>query len=246
MRRAHGLRSAGLLLLALAPACHGRPPATPLAGSWHRLERGETLEAVASRFRVPLEDLVEINGLADARAAGEGSQVFVPAPVTAAPRRRPGRLLPPAAVTARSAPHLALSWPARAAVTSLFGPRDGRPHDGIDLAVPDGTPVRSAASGRVVYAGDRVSGYGRMLIVDHGGGLSTVYAHNEALLVGEGATVGSGQTIARSGHSGRATAPHLHFEVRLDGEAIDPLPLLRRPAPAAPPAAPPGTAATNR
>lgn len=121
-----------------------------------------------------------------------------------------------------------MSWPIATSISSGFGPRDGRQHLGIDLVVPQGTPVRAACDGVVAYAGTKLRGYGRLLIVKHGGGLSTVYAHNRELLVREGAAVARGQIIALSGATGHVTAPHLHFEVRVDGAAIDPVPLLPR------------------
>lgn len=122
-----------------------------------------------------------------------------------------------------------LSWPVVVPVSSGFGRRDGRMHLGVDLVVPTGTPVRAACDGVVAYAGEKLRGYGRLLIIKHGGGLTTVYAHNHELLVAEGAPVGRGQVIARSGATGRVTAPHLHFEVRVDGKATDPLPYLPNP-----------------
>ncbi len=125
-----------------------------------------------------------------------------------------------------------LGWPVDAAVSSLFGRRDGRPHLGIDLAVPEDTEVRAACGGVVTYAADRLRGYGRMIVVEHAAGLATVYAHNRRLLVAEGEAVGRGQVIARSGATGHVTAPHVHFEVRRDGSAVDPLGLLgARPGP---------------
>jgi murein DD-endopeptidase MepM/ murein hydrolase activator NlpD len=108
-------------------------------------------------------------------------------------------------------------------LSSPFGRREGQPHDGIDLAVPEGTPVRAACDGRVAYAGDRLRGYGRLVIVAHAGGLATVYAHNSRLEVQEGEPVARGQEIARSGQTGRASAPHVHFEVRRDNHPEDPL-----------------------
>jgi len=115
-----------------------------------------------------------------------------------------------------------LSWPVDAPVSSLFGVRDGRPHLGIDLAAPEGTPVRAACDGVVAYAGARLRGYGNLVILSHGE-LVTIYAHNSALLVREGDEVVRGGLIARSGATGHVTAPHLHFEVRRDGKATDPL-----------------------
>lgn len=133
----------------------------------------------------------------------------------------------PASAQAAPAP---LSWPVEGVVSSLFGMREGRPHEGIDIAIPDGTPVRAAREGVVAYAGDRIRGYGRLVIVEHPGNLVTVYAHNSELHVKERETVGRGQLLASSGHSGRATAPHLHFEVRDNFVPRDPLKYLP-PAP---------------
>jgi murein DD-endopeptidase MepM/ murein hydrolase activator NlpD len=116
-----------------------------------------------------------------------------------------------------------LSWPVDGPLSSPFGRRDGRPHDGIDLAVAAGTPVHAACDGTVAYVGERLRGYGRLVLVQHAGPLVTVYAHNRALLVREGEAVTRGQTIALSGATGRVTAPHLHFEVRQDNRPEDPL-----------------------
>lgn len=116
----------------------------------------------------------------------------------------------------------ALAWPVSGPVTSGFGPRWGRMHEGIDIAVGTGTPVGAAAPGTVIYAG-WLGGYGNLVVVDHGGGLSTAYAHNSVLLVGVGQSVSTGTVIARSGNTGNSSGPHVHFEVRVGGRAVDPL-----------------------
>ncbi|MBM3678990.1 MAG: M23 family metallopeptidase, partial [Actinobacteria bacterium] len=115
-----------------------------------------------------------------------------------------------------------LGWPVGGPVTSGFGWRWGRMHEGIDIAVPTGTPVSASASGLVIYSG-WLGGYGNLVVVDHGGGLATAYAHNSALVVGVGQSVGAGQTIAASGNTGNSSGPHVHFEVRVGGSAVDPL-----------------------
>jgi murein DD-endopeptidase MepM/ murein hydrolase activator NlpD len=115
-----------------------------------------------------------------------------------------------------------LSWPVSGPVTSGFGPRWGRMHEGIDIAVPTGTPVGASAPGTVIYAG-WLGGYGNLVVVDHGNGLSTAYAHNSTLLLGVGASVGTGTTVALSGNTGNSSGPHVHFEVRVGGSAVDPL-----------------------
>jgi murein DD-endopeptidase MepM/ murein hydrolase activator NlpD len=112
-------------------------------------------------------------------------------------------------------------------VTSAFGARqdpfDGRltRHEGVDLAGAEGAEVRAARGGVVLRAGER-GNYGQSVEIDHGGGVVTLYAHGSELLVREGQTVTPGQPILRVGHSGRATGPHLHFEVRVGGRPVDP------------------------
>jgi murein DD-endopeptidase MepM/ murein hydrolase activator NlpD len=117
----------------------------------------------------------------------------------------------------------AMLWPVEGPLSSPFGPREGRVHVGIDVAVAEDTPVRAACDGVVAYAGSGLRGYGNVVIVQHAAELATVYAHNRALEVRKGDVVTRGQIIARSGQTGHATAPHLHFEVRKDSIARDPL-----------------------
>jgi murein DD-endopeptidase MepM/ murein hydrolase activator NlpD len=116
----------------------------------------------------------------------------------------------------------ALAWPVSGAVTSGFGMRWGRMHEGIDIGVGVGTPVRAAAAGTVIYAGS-MSGYGNLVVIDHGNGLSTAYAHNSSLVVAVGQSVAGGEIVSYSGNTGHSTGPHVHFEVRVNGSAVDPL-----------------------
>jgi murein DD-endopeptidase MepM/ murein hydrolase activator NlpD len=115
-----------------------------------------------------------------------------------------------------------LGWPVSGPVTSGFGPRWGRMHEGIDIAVPEGTPVRAAAAGTVIYVG-WLGGYGNLVVLDHGGGLSTAYAHNSSFAVSVGQSVAAGEVVAYSGNTGNSSGPHVHFEVRVGGSAVDPL-----------------------
>ena len=116
-----------------------------------------------------------------------------------------------------------LRWPATGSVTSRFGPRGSRMHDGIDIGAKLGSPVVAAAAGTVVYSDHRLAGYGNLIIIRHRKNLFTAYAHNKRNLVQQGDKVRAGQTIARVGESGRATGPHLHFEVRRGTTPVDPL-----------------------
>jgi murein DD-endopeptidase MepM/ murein hydrolase activator NlpD len=116
-------------------------------------------------------------------------------------------------------------------VSSVFGMRtdpfngEAKFHQGVDIAAPSGTPIRAAADGKVIFSG-RVAGYGNLVEVDHGGGWVTRYGHNAANLVGAGDQIKTGQTIGLVGNTGRATGPHVHFEVRRAGKAVNPDKLL--------------------
>ena len=122
----------------------------------------------------------------------------------------------------------AMIWPISGEITSPFGWRvhpitgDSRFHSGIDIAGDYGDPIRAAASGTVIYAG-WISGYGNAVIIDHGGGVTTLYGHNQSLAVSEGQTVAQGQVISYCGSTGNSTGPHCHFEVRVNGEPVSPL-----------------------
>jgi len=137
---------------------------------------------------------------------------------------------PPATLAAtESTPSPIMDGPVR--VTSGFGmrrdPFTGRPehHNGVDLAAARGTPIRPAMAGEVVFSGWQ-RGYGRMVIIRHQEGFETVYAHNAKNLVKVGDRVGSSTPVAQAGSSGRSTGPHVHFEVRCNGRAVDPTPYL--------------------
>jgi murein DD-endopeptidase MepM/ murein hydrolase activator NlpD len=114
-----------------------------------------------------------------------------------------------------------LIWPVSGPVVSGFGWRWGRMHEGIDIAAGTGTPIAAAAAGVIIYAG-WMSGYGNLIIIDHGGGLATAYAHQSGFAVGSG-PVSQGQTIGYVGCTGHCFGPHLHFEVRVNGSPVDPL-----------------------
>jgi murein DD-endopeptidase MepM/ murein hydrolase activator NlpD len=208
--------------LALLAGCAlGRPP-PPLhpeapRGSWYVFQPGDTLPAIAERHGLPLEDLLEINGLNRRSVVTPGQVVFLLESTAPAPA-------PALALEATS-----LRWPlADPRLSSAFGERWGKAHEGIDLAAPTGTAIYAAESGQVLYAGGAVRGYGNMVVVQHRSDLLTVYAHGSVLLVRTGDKIAAGQEIARVGQTGHATAPHLHFEVRRGQVPQDPLRFLPR------------------
>jgi murein DD-endopeptidase MepM/ murein hydrolase activator NlpD len=116
----------------------------------------------------------------------------------------------------------ALLWPTKGTVTSKFGRRWGRNHNGLDIANSPGTPVYAAEPGKVIFSGSS-GGYGNLIKIDHGGGLVTYYAHLKSRSVSVGQTVKRGQLIGHMGNTGRSTGPHLHFEVRVNGSPQNPL-----------------------
>jgi murein DD-endopeptidase MepM/ murein hydrolase activator NlpD len=217
----------------------GRRPDQPLhsehlPGAWHIVAQGETATTIARQAGIPLEDFLEINGLRKNETLEPGRPVFV---LAAAPRTsgsetsptgnvaatQPGGAVPPAG-TVSNAP---LRWPVAAPrLSSRFGKRWDKDHEGIDMAAPTGTPVYAAANGVVIYSGDQVRGYGNMVVIRHDNGLVTVYAHNSVLLVHAGDVVAVGREVARVGDTGRSTAPHLHFEVRRGDTPQDPMQFL--------------------
>jgi hypothetical protein len=121
---------------------------------------------------------------------------------------------------------LALAWPVDGPIGDPFGPRGNRFHAGIDIVAPTGTTVAAAADGRVTYADRLAGGWGNLVVVAHADGVRTMYAHLSSIAVQVGERVGTGANLGAVGATGDATGPHLHFEVRLRGAAVDPRPAL--------------------
>ena len=120
-------------------------------------------------------------------------------------------------------------WPVKARVIAGFGPRpNGQQNDGINLAVPEDTPVKAAEDGVVAYAGNELKGYGNLVLVRHPNGYVTAYAHAKELMVKRGDQIKRGQVIAKSGQTGNVDAPQLHFEIRKGPAPIDPMPIPQR------------------
>jgi len=137
---------------------------------------------------------------------------------SAAPAAAPAAAAPVADIPSSSG----LVWPVSGPVTSGFGWRWGRMHEGVDIGASAGAPIVAAAGGRVVYA-SWMGGYGNLVVVDHGGGLATAYAHQSSFAVTGGQSVGQGQTVGYVGCTGHCFGAHLHFEVRVNGSPVDPL-----------------------
>ncbi len=182
----------------------------------YQVGRGETLGSIALRFGCSEEKLVEMNELRDPDHLLAGQQLMIPAGQGGGDRQ-----------VSRGLPLNQLGWPVVGWISSPYGMRDGAMHEGLDIAADQGQPVRVVKAGRVVFAGPRGT-YGNAIIVDHGNGLRTLYAHNSRVLVSKGQWVTAGQRIALVGSTGRSTGPHLHFEVLLNGIPVDPMLCLER------------------
>lgn len=172
-------------------------------GLIHEVYRGETLWEISRSYNLSIEEIVEANDMDSNEIIQPGDTIFLPG---VSSNQRPVRYM----------------WPVEGPISSYFGPRWGRMHEGIDIVVPVGTPVKATRSGRVTVSG-WVGAYGYVVYIDHGDGLSSRYAHNSRLLVRPGEYVNQGQTIALSGSTGQSTGPHVHFEIRERGRAINPL-----------------------
>ncbi len=118
--------------------------------------------------------------------------------------------------------------PVAGPVSSSFGHRPGGRHDGIDIPAPPGTPVLAAERGIVAYSGNGMRGYGNAVILDHGDGIRTLYGHLDTIRAKPSELVPAGEPVGTVGRTGNATTPHLHFELRVDGEPVDPLRYLER------------------
>lgn len=182
----------------------------------YQIERGDTLSHLALRFNVSVQDIKRYNGLnSDTIVAGQTLEI-------------PGRVESNAAGLQSGM----VMWPAEGRISSPFGYRT-HPirgtrhfHSGIDIVVSRGTPIRAVAPG-VVTTSKWFGGYGRTIVIDHGDGYTTMYAHNDQLLVRTGAFVVAGQVVALSGNTGVSTGPHLHFEIRINDEPVNPMEYLQ-------------------
>lgn len=193
------------------------------------MRSGENLFRIGKAYDLSHEELARVNGIRDASQIRVGQRIFVPG----ATRQLPVEIITPA----EPGPEMAnvpqplnlegekFLWPVTGTINSGFGPRGSNFHDGIDIAAAEGTPIRAIERGDVIYS-DQLRGYGNIVIIRHSDGLVSVYAHNEINLVKQGQSVSRGEMIARVGSTGRVTGPHLHFEIRKNNAAQDPLRLL--------------------
>jgi len=235
-RRVLGLAALGLIV-ALGSAAHAEPVAGPRTPQRvHEVKPGETLTSLAKKYGVTVAALVKANrlpGSGGVLKAGQGLVIPIADPAwnTASRSPAPAPARPPRLVLAvpdfdSGVPQFA--WPLEGPVISTFGQRRSGWHGGVDIKAPVGTLVQASAGGVVVTSGVEAA-YGLVVKIEHTSGFVTVYAHNDVNLVEVGDRVDVGDTIALVGRTGRATTDHLHFEIRHEGRAYNPLYLLPLP-----------------
>ncbi len=223
-----GTRSARIALwvvVGISLGCASTPDAPysqdGAAGLTHILQPGENLYRLSRFYGVSVDSIVSANGIGDVTQLKVGKRIWIPgAKRGAAQESLAGAglgLLEPGAAD------LGLIWPVRGRLSSRFGWRNGRGHDGIDIPAKTGTPIVAAAAGRVIHSGRGLGDYGRVVILKHEGYYSTVYAHNRRNRVEKGDFVEKGEIIGEVGSSGNASGPHVHFEVRRNRKPLNPL-----------------------
>lgn len=203
-----------------------RVPRPDDVGIYHEVRPGENLYRIGKAYGISHRELARINDIANPDRVEVGQRLFIPGG---------RRVLPVNVITPRRAVvgtadvrdfprgEGIFIWPlASGTLTSTFGPRGESFHDGIDIGAPPGTPVHASRDGVVIYS-DTLRGYGNVVIVEHAGGYVTVYAHNQENLVHAGDHVRQGELVARLGSSGRTSGPNLHFEIRKDNLARNPI-----------------------
>ncbi|MGD0023681.1 MAG: M23 family metallopeptidase, partial [Xanthobacteraceae bacterium] len=199
---------------------------------------GKPVLVLAKANNIPPDTMVKVGEriiIPDVRAAPR-AEAPVPAPtgpdLATAESPHSARIAAPVAPPAQGGPVKtaepagelpSFGWPVRGRIIAGFGPKpNGLQNDGINLAVPEGTPIKAAEDGVVAYAGNELKGYGNLVLIRHSNGFVTAYAHAGEILVKRGEAVKRGQVIARSGQTGNVASPQLHFEIRKGATPVDP------------------------
>ncbi|MHC1719741.1 MAG: peptidoglycan DD-metalloendopeptidase family protein [Clostridiaceae bacterium] len=187
-----------------------------LNGVYYVIQSGDTLWDLSTLNNVDIDEIVRLNNLESADKLKLGKKIFVPNVENVKRLSRSSSI-------STSTKGI---WPVNGTVTSKFGKRWGRMHEGIDIGASTGTNVYAFMSGTVIYA-SRDGGYGKLVVISHGNGLKSYYGHNSKILVNVGETVKRGEHIAEVGSTGNSTGPHCHFEIRKNGTPVNPFNYLR-------------------
>ena len=182
------------------------PPVRAEKGIYHKVLKGETLWRISKAYGVELERIVVANRIRDAQRIKAGQLLFIPSATAPIKSKSPRAL---------SYTKEDFAWPVKGKIILHFGDRKGTSKNkGIDIQVGEGTTVVASRGGKVIFTDDKVKGYGKTIILDHGNDLHTLYAHNSKILVKIGENIKQFAPIAKVGSTGRARTPYLHFEIR--------------------------------
>jgi lipoprotein NlpD len=229
-----------LIFIAIMFAC-GSP-----YGIYHTVQKCQTLYRISKSYNVPVEELMKVNNIDDPSSLKIGEKIFIPGAekelvvesyceqMTAEPETKSDKNK---TIVEKKRENIkyddknipsfsSFIWPVRGKIFSRFEQTKERKHDGIDISAPEGTPIKASAGGRVIYSGSGIRDYGNIIIIKHSENYFSVYAHNRENHVLEGDIVKQGQIIGKVGQTGKASGPHLHFEIRKGKTPIDPLKLL--------------------
>ncbi len=196
----------------------------PVSGVYHTVVEGDTLDSIAAQYKASVEDIVQYEGnyMVEPYTIQVGDKLIVPG------GRKPYKVrhveawsgeIPAGAQRGTGV----FGWPMSGFISQGYSEY----HPAVDIAAPQGTPIKAADSGYVAVVGRSDTGYGRYVVIDHGNGFQTLYAHFSVIYVDVGQSVGKGETIGLCGSTGKSTGPHVHFEVKLNGVRRNPLIYLR-------------------
>ncbi|MEW6096514.1 MAG: M23 family metallopeptidase [bacterium] len=178
-------------------------------GIYHKIEKGQTLWRIAKTYNVSVDELIRVNKIEDVSNIPIGQQIFIPG---ATKKLEVDIYIPPKELPSKKEIKTFI-WPVKGKVISGFGQRGNSFHNAIDIKAEEGTPIKAAADGVVTYSENSLRGYGNAIIITHEDDFTTLYAHNSLNLVKEKQKVKQGEIIGKVGQTGRATTPHLHFEI---------------------------------
>jgi murein DD-endopeptidase MepM/ murein hydrolase activator NlpD len=240
--------------LTASPGPHAA--AGPVNSGVHVVAPGDTLTKIAHQYGKSVAEIAKANNMLSYSKISIGDRIIIPgarisaakpevekaavstkpagskvlasaAPAQSASMVTPAAETPDTAAKAAAYATPGFRWPVRGRIIAGFGSKpNGQQNDGIDVAVPENTPIKAAEDGEVAYAGSELKGYGNLVLVKHPNGYVTAYAHAKELLVKRGDRIKRGDVIAKSGQSGNVDAPQLHFEVRKGTSPVDPMQFL--------------------
>jgi len=203
------------------------PPKTQ--GVYHVVERHQTLYRICKTYGVDLKWVASLNGISDPSKIETGQRILIPGAKTVL---KVEIYIDDVAAEQGEQQKIAYNkldfiWPVDGKITDVFTEAENKKHQGLDISSSLGTPIKASSAGKVIYSSNGIKGYGNLIILRHSEEYVTVYAHNQVNLVEEGTWAEKGQIIGKVGQTGRASGPHLHFEIRKNNKALNPLLFLK-------------------